>query len=309
MTSELSALPVRTLSAADVDEVLDLARLCDIAEIGEPDTDREDVLERLDRPDTAAFGVAGHDGLDAYAWVQKRRGNAALHADVLVRPGRDPSAGPALLAMVRRAGRGLDPVKPLHAFVHTDDAKKREWFASAGGVCVRHFWRMVGDLGERQPEPALPAGARIRPVADQDADLRVVADVVRTSFQDHFGHERDERPSFEQFVSTTHTQAGYDIGLWWVATVEGEPAAALIGRQFDDIGFVNTLGTLAEFRGRGLGRALLLTAFAEFRRRGLRRSVLGVDASNPTGAVRLYESVGMRAEHAWGVWEVTSLPG
>ena len=48
------------------------------------------------------------------------------------------------------------------------------------------------------------------------------------------------------------------------------------------------------WRGRGIGRALLLHAFGEFHRRGDVHVGLGVDAENPTGATRLYESVGMR---------------
>jgi ribosomal protein S18 acetylase RimI-like enzyme len=60
---------------------------------------------------------------------------------------------------------------------------------------------------------------------------------------------------------------------------------------------------LREFRGRGLGRALLLTAFAEFHRRGERKVSLGVDASNPSGAVALYESVGMSTHHQAALYE------
>jgi ribosomal protein S18 acetylase RimI-like enzyme len=39
---------------------------------------------------------------------------------------------------------------------------------------------------------------------------------------------------------------------------------------------------------------LLLHAFRELRARGKQRVGLGVDADSPTGAVALYESVGMR---------------
>jgi ribosomal protein S18 acetylase RimI-like enzyme len=39
----------------------------------------------------------------------------------------------------------------------------------------------------------------------------------------------------------------------------------------------------------------MLTSFAEFHRRGARKVLLGVDADNPTGAVALYESLGMVA--------------
>jgi hypothetical protein len=42
---------------------------------------------------------------------------------------------------------------------------------------------------------------------------------------------------------------------------------------------------------------LLLTSFREFHRRGFRKVVLGVDSANPTGALGLYESAGMKAEH------------
>ena len=44
----------------------------------------------------------------------------------------------------------------------------------------------------------------------------------------------------------------------------------------------------------GLGEALLRAAFAELFARGRRRVGLGVDTENVTGALRLYERVGMR---------------
>jgi ribosomal protein S18 acetylase RimI-like enzyme len=42
--------------------------------------------------------------------------------------------------------------------------------------------------------------------------------------------------------------------------------------------------------------ALVQRAFRELRSRGKRRVGLGVDSGNPTGAVRLYERVGMEVE-------------
>jgi ribosomal protein S18 acetylase RimI-like enzyme len=52
------------------------------------------------------------------------------------------------------------------------------------------------------------------------------------------------------------------------------------------------------WRKRGLGLALLNHSFGEFYRRGYRRVGLGVDAQNLTGALRLYEKAGMRADPA-----------
>ena len=53
------------------------------------------------------------------------------------------------------------------------------------------------------------------------------------------------------------------------------------------------LGVLPDFRQRGLAQALLRHTFAEYASRGLDTVGLGVDAENPTGAVRLYERAGM----------------
>jgi mycothiol synthase len=69
------------------------------------------------------------------------------------------------------------------------------------------------------------------------------------------------------------------------------------------MGWIESLGTRSEWRGRGLGRALLLAAFGELYRRGQRRIGLAVDAGNETGATQLYRSVGMRVSWQADVWE------
>ena len=57
------------------------------------------------------------------------------------------------------------------------------------------------------------------------------------------------------------------------------------------------------WRKQGLGLALLRHAFNEFYRRGKRKVGLGVDAQNLTGALRLYESAGMRIDQAYDTYE------
>jgi ribosomal protein S18 acetylase RimI-like enzyme len=60
--------------------------------------------------------------------------------------------------------------------------------------------------------------------------------------------------------------------------------------------YVDEVSVRRRWRGRGLARALLLELFTELRRRGVLRVHLHVDSANPTGAMRLYGSVGMTAE-------------
>jgi mycothiol synthase len=57
------------------------------------------------------------------------------------------------------------------------------------------------------------------------------------------------------------------------------------------------------WRGIGLGRALLVHSLRAFERRGLERAVLGVDSDNPSGAHRLYESVGMVVTARFEIYE------
>ena len=52
-----------------------------------------------------------------------------------------------------------------------------------------------------------------------------------------------------------------------------------------------------------MGQALLQQAFGEFYRRGRPWVGLGVDASNPTGATRLYERAGMAVSKQFDLYQ------
>lgn len=62
-------------------------------------------------------------------------------------------------------------------------------------------------------------------------------------------------------------------------------------RDSAGFGSVQNLGVTPQYRGRGLGAALLFQAMAGFQEAGLRRAFLEVTAQN-VGAVRLYERFG-----------------
>src|SRR5205807_5909913 len=59
------------------------------------------------------------------------------------------------------------------------------------------------------------------------------------------------------------------------------------------IGAIQNLGVVPEFRGMGLGHALVRQALEGFYQAGLRRAYLEVTAENAS-AVRLYRGVGFR---------------
>jgi ribosomal protein S18 acetylase RimI-like enzyme len=65
-----------------------------------------------------------------------------------------------------------------------------------------------------------------------------------------------------------------------------------------------TLGVERTWRGKGLAKALLATSFNAFGEAGLTHTMIGVDAENPTGAFRLYESVGYEAMYGTTTFEI-----
>jgi ribosomal protein S18 acetylase RimI-like enzyme len=56
-------------------------------------------------------------------------------------------------------------------------------------------------------------------------------------------------------------------------------------------------------RGRGIGELLLRHTFTRFKDKGWTKVGLGVDSSNATGAVRLYERVGMNVTRQFDAYE------
>jgi mycothiol synthase len=302
-----AAPTVRAATEDDAEAILDLAVLSDIAEIGEANTTIDEVQSGLrTATELAAVVDDPQAGLLGYVWIEHLPGQLKSWGDITLRPGADRAVADLLLDWLRATARELAPGKPIHTFADSHNTLKQRLYEAAGGTVIRRFYRMGIRFGSTPPvPPALADGVEIR-LVQGDSDLRAMHAVIDVAFLDHFGHEPE---SFEQFRERTVDGSCRDLTLWWLATVDGEPAAGLYGcRLSADIGYVDTLGTLRPFRGRGLGKALLLTAFAEFHRRGYRRAVLGVDATSPTGALDLYQSVGMVAEHEGWRYELPPRP-
>ena len=74
-------------------------------------------------------------------------------------------------------------------------------------------------------------------------------------------------------------------------------------------GYIAGLAVRHPWRRRGLGKLLLLTAFSALRERGCDTATLGVDAGNESGAVGLYEGLGMHEVLVHDFYEKTLRDG
>jgi len=141
-----------------------------------------------------------------------------------------------------------------------------------------------------------------RTYRDDDRDALIAA--LNEAFAEDPAHRQVTPAGFEARFLTT---AGYDPALWFLVWDGAELAGfALDYPEFGtetDVGLVAWLGVRKPWRRRGLAEELLHRSFAELYARGKRRVALGVDAQNVTGALRLYERVGMRAVRRYGVWQ------
>jgi mycothiol synthase len=249
--------------------------------------------------------VHGEDAIVAYG--QARREEAAVvESWAVVHPGhRGRGIGAWLLARIQQRASELLTGVPSARFRHAINAGDRAaaaMLAASGLRPVRHFWHMQIHLAAGfQPGPP-PDGIRISGI-DPQVDLPAVHAVLEEAFADHWGHHREP---FDRWAREQTGSPSYDPTLWLLAREAGEPVGALTASAARDGGWVDELGVLAPWRGRGIGAALLLRSFAAFAGRGLRRVLLSVDAENPTGATRLYERVGMRVVNRWDWWERSS---
>jgi mycothiol synthase len=180
------------------------------------------------------------------------------------------------------------------------DVAGRALLASRGYVQVRSSWTMGRRLASDEDAGAAPAGVTIREF-ETGRDERALHDVNEASFADHWGY----RPSpYETFEAEMYRAEDWDPSLAHLAEVEGEIVGHSVALSFAGDGYVAALGVVPGWRGRGIAKALLRRSFAELAKRGHREVRLGVDAQNPTGAVALYESVGMTPYRAYDTFDL-----
>jgi mycothiol synthase len=278
---------IRPPAEADADAVAKLVIAGDVADLGEPDYTLADLRDE--------WAAADFD-LDADAVVTEVAGRivgyAAFRASevlITVDPERrGEGLGTALRewAESRARERGL---ATLRQNAGHRNAAAREHLAAAGYERVRSYWRMELELegDERPPEP--PEGVILR-LPELPADGPALYVVSETAFAGNADYE----PESEARFAGEHLRAhNLRPELSLVAEREERLAGfALVRDHGNKVAYVDLLAVHPDAAGRGLGSALLRTAFARAARAGYRTGQLGVASDNPN-AIRLYARAGM----------------
>jgi ribosomal protein S18 acetylase RimI-like enzyme len=166
---------------------------------------------------------------------------------------------------------------------------------------ARSSYHMAIELPDEPAPPVLPDGIELRRFRDDDTETLRAA--LNEAFADDWEWDDVSATSFREFYLRAR---GFDPELWLLAEDGDELAGFVLAypeRVGDEgFGWIGTLGVRKGWRRRGLGEALLRAAFGELRRRGRRHVGLGVDVENVTGALRLYERVGMHVLRRSDTW-------
>lgn len=250
-------------------------------------------------PGAAVVEGEGRGGLAAFGWWE-------VHDDAPPRANlegwvspvhRRRGAGTALLAAAEAAireqcgpgvllsGRGYGDIPGLEAL-----------FRLRSFGLVRRFFVMSVRLSEAHSSVEPPPGIVLR--AFRRDDLESLVEANNAIFAEHWGSGPRSVDSWRRDMIERRP---HDPALWIVAsTPEREGASQLVAECLSHASreggpqdaWVSLVGVRREWRGRGLGRAVLAHGLRTLRDAGYVTASLHVDAEN-SSAVNLYRSLGM----------------
>jgi mycothiol synthase len=256
--------------------------------------------------------VEAADGLAAYGrtfWLKQDLAEVYMYPVVaFVRPEhRRRGVGTALLGWLEARARqmaeeeGHPPTAEayLQAFVYDSETARAALFQKHGYVPERYFYEMERPNLDDIPAAPLPPGLEVRPVRPEH--LQAIWDANVEAFRDHWGEPERTAADYERWLNDP---VEFQPDIWKVAwDMERNEVVGMV------LGFINHAENAALGRKRGwtenicvrrpwrklgVARALIAENLRELKARGMEHAALGVDTDNPTGALRVYESMGFR---------------
>jgi mycothiol synthase len=288
-----AGLTARVATRGDIDPIFALVTACEAANDGVSEVHRTDIIQAFDLAgtDDGILVVEGPSGIVAWATVVDGRADVNVHPDA-----RGQGIGATLLAWTETQARIAGRTR-VRQVVTDSDLSARRLFEASGYTEIHTSWVLEISFGEAAPTVSVPPGIMLR--AYQPTDAEASYRVIEDAFSEAPGRDP---VSFERWAGYVRDHPAFSPGLSRLA-FDGDE---LIGVALSDDyagqgeGWVQQLATKATHRHRGIARALLVSVFAAFHATGKR--TVGLSTNSRTGALTLYERLGMRVRRSYIEW-------
>jgi mycothiol synthase len=296
MSDTAPALPegltTRPLHRTESGALFDLIAAQERHDTGSVEIEEADLISDWALPgyDLEASTIAVYDGERLVAYAEHMRGDrvdAAVHPDH-----RGRGIGTWLAAWLRQlvASRGATVIG-----MPVPEGSAGDRLLAGLGYRVRWTsWMLALPEGQEIENRELPQGYAVGEARREDyVALHVVLEDAFLEWS-----ERD-RETFEAFTAMVLQRPGFES---WNARVVTDPsggiaAAAIVFLSEQGTAYIARLGTRKDQRNQGLAQALLVDSFAAGREHGAKVFELNTDSR--TGALGLYEKVGMVTTGVW----------
>ena len=290
-------LTSRPLTHADARAVYEVMAAEELADLGMIEIEEADIVGDWARPSfdvaSSTIGVFDGDRLVGYAeHTAADRGDAAVHPDY-----RGRGIGTALARWTQDTARSRGATL---VGMPVPQGSPGDRLLEALGYHVRWTsWVLKLPAGATIVERPLPDGYAVR--AAEPEEYPAVHAVVEDAFLEWSVRDRE---SYEDFLAEVTQRPGYEP---WQVRVVVDPAGEVVGAAQVTLAvteddrppeaYIARLAVRRDQRHRGLAQALMVDAFASARERGAESSCLSTDSR--TGALGLYEKVGMEVTSVW----------
>ena len=247
------------------------------------------------RPEVNCFVAESPEGqLVGYALVSPEIpiGRAVGSGGVLEEH-QSSGVGRSLLGRISEHVENLG-VAVFHIQASLDSQHARHMLASESFAHVKDYWQMRWENGTL-PAISLPNGYGLR-TFELDQDEAELTSIQNAAFGEHWGFNpntveeiaarvrmNSTAPDGIIFISNGESLAGFN----WTLRNENENGS---------VGFVAMTGVHPNYRGKGLGTAVVVTGMEYLREQGVDGIELEVDSTN-TPAVELYRKLGFKPVH------------
>ncbi|HTW91408.1 MAG TPA: GNAT family N-acetyltransferase [bacterium] len=212
-------------------------------------------------------------------------------------------------ALMTKALASLHDAGMESAEVSAFDSPASNGFLEALGFrIVRRFCLMRRSLTDVPSSVGETRDIEVVTLGRTDEDIDMLRRLHNEAFKEHFNYAPDTLDNWKYIVKKWDERGR--IGFVTVAKVAGQPAGYLLyGIDPKDNEYLKKkrgglwdVGVLKQFRGRGIAKRLMIDAMKHLRREGMEEAQLGVDETNVTNAMELYERLGFAVARRRLVW-------